>query len=205
MDTYAEYEKINKHIDLSKEMHFLNMKGKCIVSKLENTKQIRKKKSGNFVIYQDVDNIYNIIVDLTNIKRFNTFRLFFCVQYYLDELLFKEINTLESFEIEDDTFKLSDMYFNQSTLFPLNEYDIEIIPFDEKEKNFNVEEAIFLRDFFKEHQSFIKKVNLHIDSIQDIDTIKLNLKKVFNRINQKIIIAIDFLDQIINKKVNLIK
>ena len=77
MNTFIEYDKINEHMKMSKALHYLNIKGKIILNKLENTKHIRKKKSGSFVFTDDVGSVYNIIVEITNIKRFNKLRLIF--------------------------------------------------------------------------------------------------------------------------------
>ena len=76
MNTFIEYDKINEHMKMSKALHYLNIKGKIILNKLENTKHIRKKKSGSFV-FKVVGSVYNIIVEITNIKRFNKLRLIF--------------------------------------------------------------------------------------------------------------------------------
>ena len=106
--------KIDNHIKISILLHNINLKGKLIRSIIEDKKHIRIKTSGAYVFLLDIDTIYNVLVDVTNTKRFNKLRLFFCMQYYLDELLFKEVKNIDCFYIEDESYKLTDLYFNQS-------------------------------------------------------------------------------------------
>jgi hypothetical protein len=115
MDVFNEYELIDKHINFSSELHLLNITGKYLIREVEKKKHIRQKKSGNYVFAQDVQSVMNVIIDITNTKRFNKLRLYFCIQYYLDELMFKFIKNLDNFYIEDECYKLTDLYFNQTT------------------------------------------------------------------------------------------
>ena len=186
MNTFIEYDKINEHMKMSKALHYLNIKGKIILNKLENTKHIRKKKSGSFVFTDDVGSVYNIIVEITNIKRFNKLRLYFCMQYYMDELLFKEVKSLNGFQIEDDEYTLADMYFNQNLWNPLCEDDVETYNFKNAEKDFSSDEAQFLKFYFNEYAEYISNIKTYLEKFGHIDYIKNKLTRIFNRISNKI-------------------
>lgn len=200
MDILSEYESINKHLGISKNMHYLNMKGKFILNKLEKTKYIRKKRSGTCVFLEDVHAIHNTIVKITNIHRFNKLRLYFRMQYYLDELLYKEVMTLENFQIEDDEYSLPDIYFNQELWNPLNDDDdIAIYNFKSSDKYFDIDELIFLKFYFREYKDFLFDIKYYTEGVKNSTNVQKKLFRVFHRVFNKILDIDELLDKLILK------
>ena len=199
MDIFLEYDKIAKHLQFSKTLHVLNEKGKGILKALDERKKIRKKRSGNYVFSTDLGFIYNIILDITNVRRFNKLRLFFCLQHYLDELLFKEVKVLESFCVEDEEYAISTIYFNQDKWYSIDQDDIQIYDFEEK-YDINLSELTYLRLYFDEYDTFIADIKGHLASLNNIDYIKSKLSRIFTRIINKIVLVIDHMNVISKKK-----
>lgn len=203
MDILSEYESINKHLGISKNMQYLNMKGKFILNKLEKTKYIRKKRSGTCVFLEEVGMIHTAIVKITNVNRFNKLRLYFCMQYYLDELLYKEVKTLENFHIEDDEYSLPDIYFNQELWNPLNEDEVPIYSFKSSEKYFDIDELIFLKFYFREYKDFLYDIKEYVECIKSTSNLRSKLIRIFNRVLTKISDIDEYLDKLILKKLKL--
>jgi hypothetical protein len=198
MNQYNEYNIIEKHIEFSRELHSLNLIGKSIIKSIELKKHLRIKRSGNYVFGPDVLVIYNNIIDLTNIKRFNKLRLYFCIQYYLDELLFNDIKTLDIFNIEDESYKLTDLYFNQSLWNPLLLDDINIGNFTD-DKFLTADEAIILKSYIRQYINFMESLTVYLDTLIDIDYIKRKITNIFNKIRLKIILVDTILIKIIGE------
>lgn len=197
MDIYNEYNKIDNHIKISILLHNINLKGKLIRSIIEDKKHIRIKTSGAYVFLLDIDTIYNVLVDVTNTKRFNKLRLFFCMQYYLDELLFKEVKNIDCFYIEDESYKLTDLYFNQSQWISSN---LEIIELSD-DKFLNTIEANYLQSYIVEYLDFITNVLIYIEKLENTNYIKRKLKNIFNRIKNKLSLMNDVLLKIIEENI----
>ena len=195
MNILLEYDKINDHLQISKDLHRINMKGKCILHQLEK-KNIRIKRTGTFVFNTEIGIVYNAIVDITNIKRFNKLRLFFCIQYYLDELLYRQVRNLDHFTIEDDEYKLPDIYFNQNLWNPIDENDLSIYNFAGNEKQFLDEEIKFIKLYFKEYTFFLDDIKARLNNVNGIESIKFKLTRIFNRILRKLEKIDEFLDRL---------
>lgn len=199
MNIYNEYEVLEKHIQLSKELDLLNHLGKRIIKEIEHKKHIRQKKSGAYVFTIEINTIYNLLSDVTNIKKFNKLRLFFCMQYYLDELLFDEIKTLDSFQIEDESYKLTDLYFNQSTWNKIDEEeDLNI----SNDKFFNSDEALLIRDYELRYKSYLDKLNNYLEHRNQTNYIRKKISRITNRINTKFSNTTELIDKIIKEDIH---
>lgn len=199
MNIYNEYEVLEKHIHLSKELDILNHLGKRIIKEIEQKKHIRQKKSGAYVFTIEITTIYNLLCDVTNIKKFNKLRLFFCMQYYLDELLFDEIKTLESFQIEDDSYKLTDLYFNQSTWNKIDEEENLNISND---KFLNSDEAVLIRTYEFRYKSYLDRLNNYLEHRNQTNYIRKKISRITNRINIKFSNTTDLIDKIIKEDIH---
>jgi hypothetical protein len=197
MDVFNEYEIIDKHINFSSELHLLNITGKHLIREVEKKKHIRQKKSGNYVFAQDVQSIMNVIIDITNTKRFNKLRLYFCIQYYLDELMFKFIKNLDNFYIEDECYKLTDLYFNQTTWNTITIDDIPQIKLSD-DKFINADEALIFQSYFNQYTYFLDIIIKYIERLQEVDYIRRKFKNICNRIKNKI----TNINQIIQKAID---
>lgn len=201
MNIYNEYEVLEKHIFISRELFLLNHLGKRILKEIENRKHIRQKKSGSYVFTIEINTIYNLLSDVTNIKKFNKLRLFFCMQYYLDELLFDEIKTLENFQIEDESYKLTDLYFNQSTWNKMDDNIEENLNIS-NDKFLNSDEAIIIRNYELRYKSFLNKINSYIDNRNQTNYIRKQISRITNRINTKFLNTMDLIDNIIKEDIH---
>lgn len=184
MEIYREYEIIDEHVKLSSMLHLLNIEGKQLIREIETRKHIRQKRSGNYVFSPEVQTILNSIIDVTNTKRFNKLRLYFCIQYYLDELLFKSVRNLDSFHIEDDCYKLTDLYFNQSTwnnmtIDDLCKRTISV------EKFLTYDDALVIQAYFRKYIEFLENVNESLATKKDIEYIKRQWRKIMNKVKGK--------------------
>ena len=203
MNIYNEYEVLEKHIQLSKELDLLNHLGKRIIKDIEHKKHIRQKKSGVYVFTIEINTIYNLLSDVTNIKKFNKLRLFFCMQYYLDELLFDEIKTLESFQIEDESYNLTDLYFNQSSWNKIDDTEnIEETLNITSDKFLNSDEAMLIRDYELRYKSFLDKLNIYLEHRNQTNYIRKKISRITNRINNKFTHVTELIDQIIKEDIH---
>jgi curved DNA-binding protein CbpA len=203
MNIYNEYEVLEKHIQLSKELDLLNHLGKRIIKEIEHKKHIRQKKSGAYVFIIEINTIYNLLSDVTNIKKFNKLRLFFCMQYYLDELLFDEIKTLESFQIEDESYRLTDLYFNQSSWNKIdNTENIEEALNITNDKFLNSDEAMLIRNYELRYKSFLDKLNIYLEHRNQTNYIRKKISRITNRINTKFSNTTELIDKIIKEDIH---
>jgi hypothetical protein len=201
MDVYQEYGIIDKHIELSSDLHILNITGKQLIQEIQRKKHIRQKRSGNYVFSQEVQCILNAIVDVTNTKRFNKLRLYFCIQYYLDELLFKSIKKLETFHIEDEVYKLTDLYFNQQTWNCMTMDDLPKKSLSE-EKFMTSDDSQTISQFINSYTEFLDKVFVYLDTLQDIDYIRKKLKRISNRIKAKFSLPLQYIHRSIEEDIH---
>ena len=191
MTEYEMYDKLQNHLQFSKELHYINTTGKYILSQLEINKNIKKNRI-HYVFDGNMESLYNTIVDITNIKRFNKLRLYFCLQYYLDELLFSEVKTLNSFQVEDYEYPLCDVYFNQNGWCPLSNEDIiqseESCNFKPNPSTLETDEMKYIKYFFWRYNKYIQTLIEYLAGKTDnkYQYVKTKLKRILNRIQLKI-------------------
>ena len=108
-DMLSEYNSLEKHIAFSTKLYTINQKGKNILLEISKKKPIRIKRSGEPEYNSQTMQIVQALQDTLNYRKF-CFRLFFNLQYYLDELMFKQVNNLKTFFIEDGEYELTKLY-----------------------------------------------------------------------------------------------
>ena len=121
------------------------------------------------------------------------------MQYYLDELLFDEIKTLESFQIEDESYKLTDLYFNQSSWNKIDDTEILNITND---KFLNSDEAMLIRDYELRYKSFLDKLNSYLEHRNQTNYIRKKISRITNRINTKFSHTTELIDKIIKEDIH---
>lgn len=183
METYIEYEFLDKHIQYSKELYILDKRGRHILDQLERKKLMRRKRSGDLLFCSDVKFTYDTLTDITNTKQFSL-RLYFCLQHYLDELVFSQVKNITKFIIEDDEYKLTDLYFNQSA-WNENE-EIQTYDFYENNKHLNSEEAMYINLYLFDFEEYINKLFNFISALKNSGYIGVKLKEILNRFTFKI-------------------
>lgn len=183
METYAEYEFLENHIKLSKELYLLDLEGKHILSEFEKNKVIRTKRCGSKVYCADVSYVYDELINITNSQRFSL-RLYFCLLHYLDELLFLQVKNIEQFIVEDEPYKLTDLYFNQSQW---NENEqVHEYKFYSENKNINTEEAMYLNMYLRKYMDYVDFLSNYVRLCKNTGNTTQKLVDVLSRLTYKI-------------------
>lgn len=192
----SEYSKIENHLSFSKTIYLIKQKGKNILENFKKHKYEKKNRRGASLFIGDVSTIY---INLTNIvhKTNNTLNLFFCLKYYLDELMFGEIKNLTTFTIEDQNYDLTKVYYHASEW--IQDQDTQSFEFyDEMEVNIN--EAMYLVCYLKEFEDLFLQIEEYLKTFKDTYTIKKKLIRITNRLRLKLKIIWDIIIEIINNK-----
>jgi len=190
---YDDYSKIEKHIKISELLFIIDKKGKYLLSQIKDKKYVKKKKSGNVILNDNMTKIYNIFVSILNIRKFIP-RLYFTLQYYLDELLLEEHKDINTFFIEDNEYELTKLYFNQIAWIldqDIQEYQLDI------GVDFNINESMFIVCFLREYEDVLLFIENYIIEIK-MNKIKQKLLNTIIKIKKKLKIIWDIILEIIN-------
>ena len=90
MDHYNIYSKIEKHINFGIRLFLIDKKGKHILTEINMKKFQMINKNGKPILSNDMKKISKSLISILNVKKF-TPRLYLSLIYFLDELLFKDI------------------------------------------------------------------------------------------------------------------
>lgn len=176
-DEYDEYTKVENHMFMSRCLYELDQKSKHIVNQLSSKKtQGRRKRTGNPIFSEDISLVYSNILLCSSLRRL---RAYFCMQYFLDELLYHEVKNAKRFHVEDSDYPISKLYFSQS------EWIADAVPqpfefYDEPE--LNISEAMYLVCYLKDFDGFLLDVEEYIKPLKDIRNIKSKLRETVHRI-----------------------
>jgi hypothetical protein len=183
----AEYSKIENHIMLSKSIYELDMKGRHIINEFNLKKSIGKKRNGSFIFNESMTIIYNNLIHCLSLKRL---KMYFCLQYFLDEVMYHEVTKTNKFYIEDSEYNISQIYFGQDDWI----YDVMIqhFQFDEKKvqdttdenisAGLNIHEAMYLICYLKDFDHCLLHIEDYIKPFKTIPKIKSKLRYTFHRI-----------------------
>jgi hypothetical protein len=183
MDHYQEYGCVEKHIRYAKRLQSISEKGKRFLNEIETKKRVggRKKYQGDtYFVYNLLENIVKPRIVLCN-------NLYSSLLFYLDEMLFYEVRGINSFVIEDDTFPLSFIYFNQCEWNPdvgqTHEFCLDNEPL------LSDTEAALLGTLLRDYETFLQ------DILQDLiaskapirkERIYIKLIRVMNRLKRRL-------------------
>lgn len=176
MEEYKEYEKIEKHIEFSTNLFELDLKSRHIILQFNKNKSKGIRRSGTYIFEDKINTIYNNIINCSGLKRL---RLYFCLQYFLDEMMYYDVKNTEQFFIEDNTYNISKMYFCQEEW--INNISIQEYEFY-KIDDLNMNEAMYLICYLKEFDNFLLKIESYIKAYKDISSIKSKLRDTIYRI-----------------------
>lgn len=193
---YSEYTKIENHIEFSRQLFLIDKKGKNILLEMELKKYERKKRTGGCVFKSEADKVYTNLVHILNVKKFSH-RLYFTLQFYMDELLFKEVDTCTKFYIEDSEYELTNIYFDQLswiTNSDIQEYQLEI------GTEFNLNEAMYLTCFLRDFETLLFDIEEYISDLKNCRLKKI-LLNTLSRIRYKQKIIWNIVIEIINKTI----
>ena len=175
----SEYDNLEKHIQFSIKLYTLNQNGRNILAEFAKNKATRIKRTGEPEYNSEIVQIVQALQDTLNYRKF-CFRLFFNLQYYLDELLFTEVSSLKSFFIEDNEYELAKLYFDYNWLE--NRCDIKEYKFY-KDPDISIDEAMYLVCYLKEYDSVLLEIESYITSKTKKDIKKL--PGIINKIRLK--------------------
>jgi hypothetical protein len=196
-DEYSEYNKIESHIIFSKNIFLLKAKGRNILKEFEIKKYESKNRKGSIIFIPDITIIYNNISNIVEKKR-HSLKLCFCLTYYLDELMFGEIKTLDNFIIEDQLYDLTKLYSHPEEW--IDDQEIQNVSLD-SEKNLNINESMLLVCYLKEFENFFLEIEEYLKSFKDSYKIKKKILRIINRFRLKFKNIWDIILKIINNNI----
>ena len=175
-----EYSKIQRHLRMSKTMYELDLKGRHIIKELQNKKSTgQRPRSGNYIFESALNVVYKNLLYSLSLKRL---RLYYYLQYFLDELLFYEVQNLTQFYIEDDTYGISKVYFNQHEWIT----DAVIQPYEfYRDNDLNINEAMYLVCFLKEFDLFLQEIESYLKPYKHIKYIKSKLSSTIYKLRKR--------------------
>lgn len=179
-DEYAEYTKLEQHLSLSRALFELDAKGRHIAKEFQDKKSTGvRKRTGTHVFKDNIFIVYNNLVNCLGMKRL---RLYFCLQYFLDELMYYEIKNTESFYIEDETYPISKVYFGQQDWI----LDAQLQEFQfYEDKSININEAMYLVCYLKEYDSLLLDIEEYTNPFKgnkSVSRIRSKLRETIHRI-----------------------
>ena len=161
MNTYDEYSLIEKHMYFSKRLFMIDIIGKKLIGELNAKKFIRKTKRKRSILSPDLARIHMLLVDITNVRKFRL-RHYYFIQYYLDELLFHQVQNLDKLYVEDETHDLTEIYFAQDWISK-NEFPYEF----SKSQDLNQYEVNIFIVFLEEYKNFLDDIVKYVASVLD--------------------------------------
>jgi len=193
-DEYSEYSKIESHLDFSRQLFLIDKKGKNILIQLELKKFERKKRNGGFIFKPDIDKVYTNLINILNVKKYRP-RLYYTLQFYMDELLFNEVPKFNKFFIEDSEYDLTKVYFDQEAW--ISNQDIQDYQLD-KGNDININEAMCFVCFLREFEDLLFSIQEYVNDLNE-KRLKRIITKTITRIRYKHKIIWDIVVEIINK------
>jgi hypothetical protein len=194
---YTDYVKIETHMEFSRVLFLIDKKGKHILSELDSKKFERKKRNGSSVFGEDVGKVYTNLVHVLNVRKFSP-RLFFALQYYMDELVFKEVKEYDKFFVEDESYELTKLYLDQSSW--ISNQDIQEFHLDVGPK-FDINEAMCLVCFLREYEDLLFSIEEYIRDLED-KRLKRLIVRTIARMRYKLKIVWDIIVNVITSNIN---
>lgn len=193
-DEVSEYTKIEQHMSFSRGLYLLKKKGKGILEQFDQKKYQRKTKKKTNVFSHDASIIYNNLSNIVNRSR-HSLQLSFCLQYYLDELMFVEIKNLHTFIVEDQHFDLTKLYYYPSEW--MQDQETQCFEFY-SDCDLNMHEAMYLVCYIKDFENFLLEIEDYLKTHKDSNRIKKKVLRVANRIRLKFRVVWDVIIGVIN-------
>jgi hypothetical protein len=130
IDEYEIYGKIEQHMELSIDLHYLQKQTQCIVASLAKYKPSVVKSCNVYSVLRDIAHVVNF-ASLINV---------------LDEVLFNDCGHFKTFWVQDKEYNLEALYYKQESwtddLFGIGK-DVQSFEFDD-EPTINLDEGMYL-------------------------------------------------------------
>lgn len=179
MNQYNIYSKIEAHINFGIRLFLIDKKGKHILEEIDMKKFQQKNKKGKSVLSDDMKKINKSLISILNVKKF-TPRLYLSLIYFLDELLFKDVDEYnDKFYIDENEYNLTKIYFDPHSWIhqDIQKFILDATP------NMDLTEAMCLICFLREYDDFLLDVDCYVRENCKDDK---RLRKGFHKTNEKI-------------------
>ena len=193
---YTDYVKIEMHMEISKSMFLINKKGKQLLEEIEAKKYERKRKNGTSVFDEQVSLVYTNLLYILNVKR-HVPRLFFELLTFLDELVCTEVQEYDRFFVEDTSFNLTKLYFDQSCWIP--DQDVQTFAMD-LSPTLDLNEAMFLVCYLREYENLILLIEEYVRDSEH-KRVRKNIMRTNERIRSKLKVVWDIVVSIITSNI----
>lgn len=198
MEEYVFYGKVKEHMRVSEALYEIDLLGKHILDEIRCHKNTRPGRRG-VSLPKGYETMYSCINETINLWRFKS-RLFLTLQYYLDEALFDVTpESIENFYIEDDSYNLTKLYFDQEQWIRHNGIQRFTLT-DEVEPN--VEDALLINSFFMRYESLMKVIEGLVTDVSDEKRYKRKILQVITRIRGKHIHGRAAIEEIIKAEID---
>lgn len=179
INNYEEYTRLEKHLNLSKQLLKVSIAGKDVLSLLERTMGIKLKRS------KLKDDIYRVFATITHtIKPRKSLcnNMFSSMIYYLDEVMYREVQHLDYFFIEDYCYSINKVYYNPREWID----DEDTAPSTGDDDNISDEEIIqCIAAFFENYEALLDIIKDHTAYMIKSDKLKKKLYRVISKIRTK--------------------
>lgn len=181
MEEYLSYGKIQEHMKVSELLYEIDKLGKHLLEEICKCKNTKVGRRG-ILLNKDYDIIYNSINETINVQRFKS-RLFLTLQYYLDEALFDITpEIVDSFYIEDDSYDLTKLYFDQEQwMRNVSIQKFQLTP----AQDLIAEDSLLINCFFVKYESLIQSIEILLGDIDEDKRYKRKITQVLSRIRNK--------------------
>lgn len=175
---YEEYVALDKHIEFSRQMFYLNRLGHNILHEIDRCKGYKLRKANkNEAVYITYVTILNTIKPRKSLCN----NIFSSLLYYLDELLFIDVYSLTSFVMEDGEFAIEKVYYNQGDWM---KDDVEMPTYEiESISSLTGKDSEIMKVFFDLYEKLINDIKEYVINTYDK---KLKIRKKVLRIIAKI-------------------
>ncbi len=180
MNQYDIYSKIETHIKFGIRLFLIDKRGKHILTEIDMKKGQRKTRDGKSILSSDIKKINRSLISILNVKKF-TPRLYLSLIYFLDELLFKDVEEYnDKFYIDGNGYDLTKLYFDPETW--IQHHDIQRFVLDAS-PIIDLTEAMCLICFLREYDDFLLDIDCYVRENCKDDK---RLRKGFHKTNEKI-------------------
>lgn len=175
---YTEYVNIERHLAYSRRLSFLNYVGRRIMQEIESKKNINGRKKLLPIVYYLHHTLGTIVK-----PRVLCNNLYSSLLYYLDELLFHEVKTLNTFVIEDESYPLSFVYFNTDD-WSTEEHQGFVL---DKGVIINESEAHLINSFIEDYETFVLELEGEIATMGRDERLTRKLTRIIARLKRRLI------------------
>ena len=175
MSEYKEYEKLEQHIWISYEFYKLDKEGRHIMNEIKSKKKVQEGSIG--------ERILMAIKDMLKARMAGTGNLVNELYNLLDGLLFAEVETMKHFQIDDDEYRLTDVYYGQDTWISENfrQQDFE---FNAEIQGFEEGEMMLVLCYFNNYDSLMEHILEHLEGVSGSFFLKKKIMTIIGQIQE---------------------